>query len=558
MYRAKFQQPHPGQLNFDEFVAEDMQKIQSNNITSNLFVTPRTEKAQADWNELIINGNDQAFMDLNIAEDDSFSTMFDDVIQIPNTAFNMNTNEEQQDGIGWSPNTTANSINPFTNPFTNISESSLNVGNSHLPTSQTKISSKSPTEIAPLEIEVATNPPNNNLAILKPSKKRVLSPLAHLEDTQSLTTNSNSIPTTSLPPKKKRRPRARKILTPAEILRARERYLEKNRRAARKCRLKKKAEINADQEKYDLCVAEMNATKTKLLESRRELLNLIEICKGMVREGCGDAAIRKFVANWERREEAYRGMLESADVGVEAWKLIEKCRSARLGEGALGDAMDLEGDPEGFMCGANLWEAGNVCDVGNEANVEEADCDMDPGSIGCDELASVDSLQSSPLIQQTQLCEQQINSQQQRPPDLRWHEVITSLQQSYALDPITAVPNHNENGKFLFQKLLDQITKSKSTPVPMDTLNSPLFQQQEPNIVSIEDSSTSTPIDLASTSPLNHPAQVQSLPRPQVPDLQQQSNCYLATSRTRHQSLDSGYGSFSSASSSQKNSAPPS
>ncbi|KAF5867982.1 putative transcription factor sequence protein [Botrytis fragariae] len=572
MYRAKFQHPHPGQLNFDEFVAEDVLKIQNNNLTSNLLVSPGTEKAQADWSELM-NGNDQAFMDLNITEDDSFSTIFDDVIQIPNAILNTNTNEKQQDVIGWSQNTTANSINSFSNPFTNISESSLNVDDSNLiSTPQINNSPKFSTEDAPFDIEVAANSPNTNLATLKPSKKRLLSPLVQPKEPHSLTTDSNSIPSAaSLPPKKKRRPRAKKILTPAEILRAREKYLEKNRRAARKCRLKKKAEMTADQERYECCVAEINATKTKLLESRRELLNLIEICKGMVREGCGDVTIKKFVANWERREEAYRGMLESADVGVEAWKLIEKCRSARLGEGALGDAVDLEGEGKGLVCCVNLWEAGNGCEVGNEANIEQVDCDMDPGTtlkfenqsysasanMGCDESTSFSSLQSSPLVQQTQLYEQQIN-QQHRPPDLKWHEMITSLQQSYALDPIAAFPNHNENGKFLFQKLLNQINRSRSTPVPMNTLISPLYQEQEQDIVPTEESSVSVPVDSASTSPLNHPAQVQTLPRPLVPHLQRRPNCYITTSGIRQQSFDSGYGSFSSASSSQKNSAPPS
>ncbi|TGO21906.1 hypothetical protein BPAE_0194g00110 [Botrytis paeoniae] len=573
MYRAKFQHPHPGQPNFDEFVAEDVLKSQSNNLTPELLLSPRIEKAQVDWNELI-NGNDQAFMDLNIIEDDSFSMIFDDVIQIPNTILNMNTNEKQQDVIGWSQNTTINSINSFSSPFTNISESSLNIDNSHLSTSQIKDSPRIPIEDAPLDIEVATNSPNTNLATLKPFKKRLLSPLAQPKDTHSLTTVSNSIPSTaSLPPKKKRRPRAKKILTPAEILRAREKYLEKNRRAARKCRLKKKAEMTADQERYERCVAEINATKTKLLESRRELLNLIEICKGMVREGCGDATIRKFVANWERREEAYRGMLESADVGVEAWKLIEKCRSARLGEGALGDAVDLEGDREELVCGANLWEAGNSCEVGNEVIIDQVDCDMDPGTtvkfenqsyrasanMGCDESTSFGSIQSSPLVQQTQLYEQQINQQKQhRPPDLKWHEMITSLQQSYALDPIAAIPNHNENGKFLFQKLLNQINRSRSTPIPINALTSPLSQQQEQDIFPTEESSVSIPVDLASTSPLNHLAQVQTLPRLRVPHLQRRPNCYTTTSGIRQQSFDSGYGSFSSASSSQKNSAPPS
>lgn len=516
-------------------------------------------------------------MDLNITEDDSFSTMFDDVIQIPNTTLNTNTHERREDGIGWSQNSAANAISPFSNSFTNISESLLNVDNSKLTSnSQIKDSPKNPTEDAPFDIEVTTNSPNINLAPLKPSKKRMLSPLTHPTDTHPLTTDSNSISSTiSLPPKKKRRPRAKKILTPAEILRAREKYLEKNRRAARKCRLKKKAEMSADQERYERCVAEINATKTKLLESRRELLNLIEICKGMVKEGCDDATIRKFVANWERREEAYRGMLESADVGVEAWKLIEKCRSARLGEGALGDAVELEGDREGLMCGANLWEEGNGCEVGNEAIIDRAHCDMDPGTtvkfekqtysasanMGCDESTSFDSFQSSPLVQQTQLYEQQTNQQQQqhRPPDLKWHEMITSLQKSYAQDPIAAIPNHNENGKFLFQKLLNQINISRSTPVPVNTLNLPLFQQQEQDIGPTEESSISTPLDLASTTSLNnHPAQLEGHPRSRISHLQRRPNCYVTTSGIRQQSFDSGYGSFSSVSSSQKNSVSPS
>ncbi|TGO17747.1 hypothetical protein BTUL_0015g00830 [Botrytis tulipae] len=575
MYRAKFQHPHLGQLDMNKFIAEDALKIQNNNLASNLLVSPGTDKAQADWNELM-NGNDQAFMDLNITEDDSFSTIFDDVIQIPNTTLNTNTNERQQDGIDWSQNNTENAINLFSNSFANVSESLLNVDNSKLiSTSQIKSSPKNWTENVPFDVEATTNSPNINLATLKPSKKRMLSPLTHPKDAHPLTTDSNSISsTTSLPPKKKRRPRAKKILTPAEILRAREKYLEKNRRAARKCRLKKKAEMSADQERYERCVAEINATKTKLLESRRELLNLIEICKGMVREGCGDATIRKFVANWERREEAYRGMLESADVGVEAWKLIEKCRSARLGEGALGDAVDFEGDREGLMCGANLWEAGNGYGVGHEAIIDQVDCDMDPGTtvkfenqtysasanMGCDNSTSFGSLQSSPLVQQTQLYEQQINQQQQhRPPDPKWHDMITSLQQSYALDPAAAVPNHNDNGKFLFQKLLDQINKSRSTPVPMNTLTSPLFQQQEQDMSPTEESFISTPVDLAFTSSLNnHPAQVEGHPRSRISHLQCRPNCFVTTSGIRQQSFDSGYGSFSSASPSQKNSATPS
>ncbi|TEY71470.1 hypothetical protein BOTCAL_0092g00020 [Botryotinia calthae] len=577
MYQARFHHPDPDQLNFEEFLAEDVLKIQTNNLTTNLMLSTGTEKAQSDWNELI-DGNDQAFIDLNITDDDSFSKIFDDVIQIPSTILSTSTNEKQQDVIGSSQNTTANSTNPFTNPSTNISESSLNVDNSHLiSASRTKKSTKIPTEDAPFDIEVATHSPNNNLATLKPSKKRTLSPLAHTKDTDSLTTDSSSTPSTaSLPPKKKRRPRAKKILTPAEILRAREKYLEKNRRAARKCRLKKKAEMNADQERYELCVAEINATKTKLLETRRELLNLIEICKGMVREGCGDVAIRKFVANWKRREEAYRGMLESADVGVEAWKLIKKCRSARLGEGALGDAVDLEGDREELMCVANLSEMGNDCEAGNEASIEQVDCDMDPGTtvkfenqsysasgnIGFDEPVSFGSLQSSSLLQQTQSCEKQINQQQQQHhqlSDSKWNEMIISLRQNYALDPITAIPNHNENGKFLFQKLLDQINRSRSTTRPLNTPTSPFFQQQEQDIFPPEEASMSIPADPTSTSPLNNlQAQIQAQLRPRVHHLQRRPDCYATASGIRQQSFDSGYGSFFSSSSSQKNSSPPS
>ncbi|KAM0135635.1 hypothetical protein ACHAO1_004989 [Botrytis cinerea] len=577
MYQAKFHHPDPGQLNFEEFLAEDVLKIQSNNLNTNLLLSTGTEKAQSDWNELI-DGNDQALIDLNITDDDSFSKIFDDVIQTPSTILSTSTNEKQQDVIGSSQNTTANSTHPFTKPSINISESSLNIDNSHLiSASRTENSPEIPTEDAPFDIEVATNSPNNNLATLKPSKKRTLSPLAHTKDTHSLTTESNSNSSiAALPPKKKRRPRAKKILTPAEILRAREKYLEKNRRAARKCRLKKKAEMNADQERYELCVAEINATKTKLLESRRELLNLIEICKGMVREGCGDVAIRKFVANWKRREEAYRGMLESADVGVEAWKLIEKCRSARLGEGALGNAVDLEGDREELVCVANLWGMGNDCGAGNEASIEQVDCDMDPGTIvnfenqsysasgniGSDELASFGSLQSSPLIQQTQSCEQQRDQQQkqeQEPLDSKWHEMIPSLRQSFALDPIAAVPNHNENGKFLFQKLLDQINRSRSTPGPMNTITPPLLQQQEQDIFPPEEASISIPADPISTSSLNNlQSQVQVQTRPRFHHLQRRPDCYATASGIRQQSFDSGYGSFSSASFSQKNSSPPS
>lgn len=58
MYQAKFHHPDPGQLNFEEFLAEDVLKIQSNNLNTNLLLSTGTEKAQSDWNELI-DGNDQ-------------------------------------------------------------------------------------------------------------------------------------------------------------------------------------------------------------------------------------------------------------------------------------------------------------------------------------------------------------------------------------------------------------------------------------------------------------------------------------------------------------------
>lgn len=310
-------------------------------------------------------------MYLNITED-FFPEIFDDFIQIPNTVSDTNPDKKDNDEFDWSQNTTTSWINSFANPFTTCSESSLNVDNYDVfSTFQTGNSPKVPSMDASFDIEVATNSPNKKLATLKPTEERVSSPFAHPNDIHFLMSSFNSnILAAPLRPKNKRRSRAKKILGPSETLRAREKYIEIKRRASRKYRSKKKAEMATDQEKHDFCVTEINATKNQLLESQKELLSLIEICKGMVGKGCSDAAIRKFIANWERREETYGEMLESGDVGIEVSKLIQKCRSARLGEGVLGDAAVLEVDRGGLMCGANFWEVGAGCEAGNGATME--------------------------------------------------------------------------------------------------------------------------------------------------------------------------------------------
>lgn len=365
-------------------------------------------------------------MDLNIT-DDSFSKIFDDVIQTPNTMLSTNTNEEQKNGSDRSRDTTikeygsepvsnlpTNLNNSFANLFTNNFESSSRIDNPYVSVSQPKNNPKVSSKDIQCVLESKTNSSNTNLTTLKSSKERASSPYPHPQEKHSPITNYTTSP---LPPKKKRRPRAKKILTLSETLRVRERYLEKNRHAARKFRLKKKIEIAAAKQKHDFYIAEICFTKNQLINSQRELLNLIEICKEMVKEEYNDTNLRRFIAKWERREEACRGMLESGDVGVEAWKLIEKCRSARLGEGVLGNVTGLEEDRKGLICSENVWSEKAGCEARNEVTSGWGNYDIDMGittevesqsnnSSGiteCDEPVSYGFCQPSPMAQQTQV-----------------------------------------------------------------------------------------------------------------------------------------------------------
>lgn len=62
MDQTKFNDQHPGQLKFDEFLTEDalkMMRYTSNKLSPNFFLTPGTEKGQPHWDSLNNVGNDQ-------------------------------------------------------------------------------------------------------------------------------------------------------------------------------------------------------------------------------------------------------------------------------------------------------------------------------------------------------------------------------------------------------------------------------------------------------------------------------------------------------------------
>lgn len=575
MDQTKFNDQHPGQLKFDEFLTEDalkMMRYTSNKLSPNFFLTPGKEKGQPHWDSLNNVGNEQAFgADLNLT-DDSFLRIFDDVIEIPDIL----ANEQQQNQLGGSPSVAmkdfradANTDFPTTpslnqnNLITNVSENSLPIDNSHLSSApQTNNDSKGPSKDTPFTMEKAHSQTMQINPQQSPEQEKANSSPHLKEKPSSLSTAS-----TPLRPKKKRRPRAKKVLTPAETLMVREKYLEKNRRAARKCRLKKKAEMAADQAKYDHYVSELRATKKQLEDSRKELLELIAVCKGMVGEGCGDGVIRRFVANWERREEACRGMLESGDMGVEAWKLVEKCRSARLGEGVLGD-VGLDGGGEA----APFWQDSNALGLktqgsalGNEvvmgqgntdpvnATAAEDSCYLSSGLTDCDETAPYSFCQHSPLTQQTQLPEnpRQHSRQHSRQQlqNINWHHFVSSFQEPSASIPTTGFTNSNHS-ETSFQSPYSATQATQSMTSPLTSLpTSPFQSHQEGQIIP-----TSLTISTSETNSPNSQSSPTSLNKPNSQNLQQRSSSIKIAPRLRHESLDSGYGSICSTTTHQSNS----
>ncbi|KAF7877358.1 hypothetical protein EAF04_001040 [Stromatinia cepivora] len=566
MEQTKFNHRHPGQLKFDEFLTEDALKLMqcaSNNISPNFFLTPGIEKGQPHWDSLNNVVNDQAFgVDLNLT-DDSFLRIFDDVIQIPNIL----ANEKQQNQLYGSSsvatkNLTADACTEFpmildlnqNNLITNVPENTISIDTPHSSAVQLNNDPKVPSKDTPFTME---NPANSPAMRMKPQQS------PEQEKTSSppyLKEKSSPLPTTSAPlrPKKKRRPRAKKILTQAETLMVREKYLEKNRRAARKCRLKKKAEMAADQAKYDHYVAELRATRKQLEDSRRELLDLIAVCKGMVGEGCGDGVIKRFVANWERREEACRGMLESGDMGVEAWKLVEKCRSARLGEGVLGDVgMDGGGQGSPSLQDADalgLKTSMEDCALANEvvmgrgntdavnASTTGSPCYNSSGLTDCDEAAPCRFCQYSPLTQQTRLPENLRQHPGQQLQSLNWHCFVSSFQEPSVSTPTSALTNSNHSSaSFQSPNFAAQATQSMQSPLTFSP-TSPFQSHQGPSIptsLTVSTSETNSPISQSSPISLNKPS-------PRI--FQRRSSSIKIAPRLRHESLDSGYGSICSTS----------
>ncbi|CAD6449058.1 5e804280-2342-465d-b52a-40335c097e60 [Sclerotinia trifoliorum] len=564
MNQTKFDDRHPGQLKLDEFLTEDALKLMqctSNNISPNFFSTPGLEKGQPHWDAFNNVVNDQAFgADLNFT-DDSFLRIFDDIIDIPDIL----ANEKQQNQLGGSPGVAMKDFRADANTgfptmpnanqnslITNVSENSIPIDNSHSSALQLNNGPKVPSKDTPFTMEKAHSPTSR----IKPQQA---SEKEKVNSSTNLKENPSSLSTVSAPlcPKKKRRPRAKKVLTPAETLVVREKYLEKNRRAARKCRLKKKAEMAADQAKYDHYVSELRATKKQLEDSRKELLELIAVCNGMVGEGCGDGVIRRFVANWERREEACRGMLESGDMGVEAWKLVEKCRSARLGEGVLGDVgLDGGGEAVPFWQDSDAMglktqgsALANEVVMGHEntdaanATAAEDSCYISSGLTDCDETAPYSFCQNSPLTQQTQLPENPRQHSGQQLQSINWHHFVSSFQEPSASIPTAGLTNSNHSeASFQSPYSAAQATQSMSSPLTSSP-TSPFQSHQEGPTVP-----TSLTISTSVANSPNSQSSPMSINKQNSQNLQRRSSSIKIAPRLRQESLDSGYGSICSTS----------
>ncbi|KAB8298657.1 hypothetical protein EYC80_000835 [Monilinia laxa] len=543
MTNTKFNNLDPGHLNFGEFLTDnELKTIQStsyiNNPSPNFYFSPgpRVEKEAPDWNPAI-NVNHQAFAtDLS---DDTFLRMFDDIIRTPSPI----TYDKQHETVGSSPNiktkdirssaamgslkTENNSIKLMSKRQQDNSLAAFQIETRPAALQSNEIS-KVPSIDKPFTMENASkrtnvdmnNGPgkrtsNGNNTNTKTSKnKKHTSPT---KTSSTSTSNSNTAP----PAKRKRRPRAKKILTPTESLQARKKYLEKNRRAARKCRMKKKAEMASDQARYDFYANEIRATKVQLGACRTELLGLIEMCKRMVGEGCAGEGVRRFVGNLAVREEACRGMLESGDLGVECWKLVERCRGARLGEGVLGDVgCEVGGTTEGGNVNENEdgnWAMG-YCEMKNEIQEQfqlQDDTNLSYNSSALtenEEGAAYGPCQTSVFTLQPQ------QPQQPQPPTTSWHNTTTALQ--------NVAP----------------------TPDPTNTtLFSPSIFTHPTNRLSF-----SSPLTINQQKPQQHvktPSQTTKIEKQKQQKHHQTKSKTKIVPHMRHESIDSGYGSICSSNS---------
>ncbi|QSZ32259.1 hypothetical protein DSL72_001833 [Monilinia vaccinii-corymbosi] len=323
---------HPGQFNFGEFPTDDALKtIQStcNHPSSYLYLSPRVE-------------NDQAFE--TYLTDDILPRMFDEIIQTPNIM----THDRQHGEVDNHPviptkeSNSRDDVEGFTMRDNSINSMAKRERDNSLPSFQVDTG---PSDLQPHDSSTVSsrNTPfalENASHVTSMRMNNLPERVIHRSTNFKPLKIDNHTSTSNITPKKKRRPRAKKVLSPTESLLAREKYLEKNRRAARKCRMKKKAEVAFDQAKCHFYAREVRAMKCQLGACQRELLSLIEMCKGVVEGGCADMRIRRFVGNLELREEeegnAERGLSGTVDLGMECWRLVERCRGARLGEGICG------------------------------------------------------------------------------------------------------------------------------------------------------------------------------------------------------------------------------
>lgn len=356
--------------------------------------------------------------------------------------------------------------------------------------------------------------------------------------------NSTAVSSTStLLPKKKRRARAKKILTDSETMLAREKYLEKNRRAARKCRMKKKAEMADNQAKYDYYVNEIRVTKSQLRACRSELLHLIEVCKGMVGAGGGDGALRRFVGNWVEGEEGVgKGQEEGeVDSGVECWRLVERCRGARLGEVDVGDVAE---DGSGNRNKGWIMEysgMGNTAQELSNIHGNTALSYSSTGIINSDEAASYATYQPSTFAQQ-QL--------QPNPHNMNMQEVTSTLQQSQMKTSQSPSPTAYSSGSsFPCSNFIPQ--SSFSSPF---SSTSPTIQHREisPNFSPPMNSGNSIVTSEFETPFPPPPPPKQTPNQSQINNPAQKHQGHPPMSRFRQNSRDGGYGSICSSHSNSK------
>ncbi|KAM3084525.1 hypothetical protein ACMFMF_001880 [Clarireedia jacksonii] len=116
--------------------------------------------------------------------------------------------------------------------------------------------------------------------------------------------NTTADPNQPVKVKKTRAPRRKKILTEAQITAKRDKTREKNRGAASKCRLAKKAYLSKLAERCEAHYTQCAFSHGELFSGLNEVQNMVSELLKLADQGCSDPKVQETAANYRANERA--------------------------------------------------------------------------------------------------------------------------------------------------------------------------------------------------------------------------------------------------------------